>query len=80
MFVFVTFPSRVVHIKPFSPVERVNCQTVFLDVTGPFQLIMWKKMMHVLHTSELDSFIHQSEKGQEFVLVYLSLIIPADVI
>lgn len=43
----------MVHVKPFSPVERVNCQTVFLDVAGPFQLIMWKKMMHVLHTSEL---------------------------
>lgn len=52
MFGLLTSPPRVIHCKPFSPVERVNCQTVFLDVAGPFQLIMWKKMMHVLHTSE----------------------------
>lgn len=51
MFIFFAFSFRVVHCKPFSSVERVNCQTVFLDTAGPFQLIMWKKMMHVLHTS-----------------------------
>uniref|UniRef100_A0A3Q3W9I8 Tripartite motif containing 47 n=1 Tax=Mola mola TaxID=94237 RepID=A0A3Q3W9I8_MOLML len=28
----------------------INCQTEFTDFSGPFQLIMWKKMMHVLHT------------------------------
>ncbi|TWW74632.1 Zinc-binding protein A33 [Takifugu flavidus] len=42
--------NEVVHCSPFASVERVNCQTVFLDTAGPFQLIMWKKMMHVLHT------------------------------
>lgn len=44
--------SRVVHCSPLASVERVNCQAVFLDTAGPFQLTMWKKMMHVLHTSE----------------------------
>uniref|UniRef100_A0A3B3C372 Tripartite motif containing 47 n=1 Tax=Oryzias melastigma TaxID=30732 RepID=A0A3B3C372_ORYME len=28
----------------------VMCPTEFTDFSGPFQLIMWKKMMHVLHT------------------------------
>lgn len=46
------FFYRVIHCKPFISLEPVNCQTEFTDFSGPFQLIMWKKMMHVLHTSE----------------------------
>ncbi|XP_076605787.1 E3 ubiquitin-protein ligase TRIM47 [Chaetodon auriga] len=42
--------NEVIHCKPFSSLEQVNCQTEFTDFSGPFQLIMWKKMMHVLHT------------------------------
>lgn len=50
---FFFFSSyRVIHCKPFTSLEPVNCQTEFTDFSGPFQLIMWKKMMHVLHTSE----------------------------
>ncbi|XP_053187568.1 E3 ubiquitin-protein ligase TRIM47 [Scomber japonicus] len=42
--------NEVIHCKPFTSLETVNCQTEFTDFSGPFQLIMWKKMMHVLHT------------------------------
>ncbi|XP_068600097.1 E3 ubiquitin-protein ligase TRIM47 [Brachionichthys hirsutus] len=42
--------SEIIHCKTFTPPERVNCQPEFTDFSGPFQLIMWKKMMHVLHT------------------------------
>lgn len=45
-------PYRAIHCKPFTSLEPVNCQTEFTDFSGPFQLIMWKKMMHVLHTSK----------------------------
>ncbi|KAK3549935.1 hypothetical protein QTP86_016788 [Hemibagrus guttatus] len=31
-------------------VQAVNCPPDFTEFTGPFQLILWKKMMHVLHT------------------------------
>ncbi|KAM8835498.1 E3 ubiquitin-protein ligase TRIM47 [Synchiropus picturatus] len=34
----------------FPTLEPTNCQTEFTDFTGPFQLIIWKKMMHLLHT------------------------------
>lgn len=46
------FSDRVIHCKPFKSLDTVNCATEFTDFSGPFQLIMWKKMMHVLHTSE----------------------------
>lgn len=36
--------------KFFQTFEPVDCQTDFSEFSGPFQLIMWKKMMHVLHT------------------------------
>lgn len=36
--------------KFFESFEPVDCQTDFSEFSGPFQLIMWKKMMHVLHT------------------------------
>ncbi|XP_061787326.1 E3 ubiquitin-protein ligase TRIM47 [Nerophis lumbriciformis] len=42
--------NEVVHSKPFPDLEPVNYPTEFTDFSGPFQLIMWKKMMHVLHT------------------------------
>lgn len=42
--------NEVIHSKPFTSLETVNCQTEFTEFSGPFQLIMWKKMMHVLHT------------------------------
>ncbi|XP_034034184.1 E3 ubiquitin-protein ligase TRIM47 [Thalassophryne amazonica] len=42
--------NKVVHLTPYTDLEPVNCQTDFTDFSGPFQLIMWKKMMHVLHT------------------------------
>ncbi|XP_058483123.1 E3 ubiquitin-protein ligase TRIM47 [Solea solea] len=38
------------HCKPITSMEAVNCQTEFTDFSGPIQLIVWKKMMHVLHT------------------------------
>lgn len=51
--VFIAFfLHRVIHCKPFTSLEPVNCPTEFTDFSGPFQLIMWKKMMHVLHTSK----------------------------
>ncbi|KAG8007985.1 Zinc-binding protein A33 [Nibea albiflora] len=43
-------PQLVLHCKLLTPLETVNCQTEMTDFSGPFQLIMWKKMMHVLHT------------------------------
>ncbi|XP_054610536.1 E3 ubiquitin-protein ligase TRIM47 [Dunckerocampus dactyliophorus] len=42
--------NEVVHSKPFADLEPVNCPTEMMYFSGPFQLIMWKKMMHVLHT------------------------------
>ncbi|KAM9343939.1 E3 ubiquitin-protein ligase TRIM17-like [Pholidichthys leucotaenia] len=42
--------NEVIHCKTFTTFEPVSCQTDFTDFSGPFQLIMWKKMMHVLHT------------------------------
>ncbi|KAF3840914.1 hypothetical protein F7725_006776 [Dissostichus mawsoni] len=42
--------NEVIHCKPFKSLDTVNCATEFTDFSGPFQLIMWKKMMHVLHT------------------------------
>uniref|UniRef100_A0A3P8X0A1 Tripartite motif containing 47 n=1 Tax=Cynoglossus semilaevis TaxID=244447 RepID=A0A3P8X0A1_CYNSE len=33
-----------------TSLEPMPCQTDFTNFSGPFQLIMWKKMMHVLHT------------------------------
>lgn len=42
--------NAIIHSKPFTSIEPVNCPTEFTDFSGPFQLIMWKKMMHVLHT------------------------------
>ncbi|XP_057676365.1 E3 ubiquitin-protein ligase TRIM47 isoform X2 [Corythoichthys intestinalis] len=42
--------NEVVHGKPFPEVEPEDSPTEFTDFSGPFQLIMWKKMMHVLHT------------------------------
>lgn len=42
--------NEAIHWKPFAALETVNIQTEFTDFSGPFQLIMWKKMMHVLHT------------------------------
>ncbi|XP_062392402.1 E3 ubiquitin-protein ligase TRIM47 isoform X1 [Sardina pilchardus] len=33
-----------------SSVTATNCPPDWTEFTGPFQLIMWKKMMHVLHT------------------------------
>ena len=51
-FFFHSVFSRAIYCKPFSPVEPVNCPAEFIDFSGPFQLIMWKKMMHVLHTSK----------------------------
>lgn len=37
-------------------VTATNCPPDWTEFTGPFQLIMWKKMMHVLHTSEFPAF------------------------
>lgn len=42
--------NELVHSKPSTTLEPLNCQTDFTDFAEPFQLIMWKKMMHVLHT------------------------------
>ncbi|XP_061608329.1 E3 ubiquitin-protein ligase TRIM47 [Phyllopteryx taeniolatus] len=42
--------NEAVRSKPFVEVEPVSSPTEFTDFSGPFQLIMWKKMMHVLHT------------------------------
>ncbi|KAK5858566.1 hypothetical protein PBY51_002697 [Eleginops maclovinus] len=42
--------DEILHCKPFTSLDTVNCATEFTDFSGPFQLIMWKKMMHVLHT------------------------------
>ncbi|XP_072302031.1 E3 ubiquitin-protein ligase TRIM47 [Eucyclogobius newberryi] len=36
--------------KPCESFEPVDYQTDFSEFSGPSQLIMWKKMMHVLHT------------------------------
>ncbi|KAM6907384.1 E3 ubiquitin-protein ligase TRIM47 [Xenentodon cancila] len=42
--------NKAIHSKSYMCLEPVNCQSDFTDFSGPFQLIMWKKMMHVLHT------------------------------
>ncbi|XP_056141285.1 E3 ubiquitin-protein ligase TRIM47 [Lampris incognitus] len=42
--------NEVLHAKPLATLEPVNCPPDWTDFSGPFQLIMWKKMMHVLHT------------------------------
>ncbi|XP_028321906.1 E3 ubiquitin-protein ligase TRIM47 isoform X2 [Gouania willdenowi] len=42
--------NEVIHSKPFMTLEPVNCSAEFSEFSRPFQLIMWKKMMHVLHT------------------------------
>ncbi|XP_056298453.1 E3 ubiquitin-protein ligase TRIM47 [Pseudoliparis swirei] len=42
--------EKVLHCKPFPALDAVNCPAEFTDFSAPFQLIMWKKMMHVLHT------------------------------
>ncbi|KAM3868763.1 E3 ubiquitin-protein ligase TRIM47 [Diretmus argenteus] len=42
--------NEAIHCKPFTSLEPVNCPSDWTDFSGPFQLIMWKKMMHVLHT------------------------------
>lgn len=49
------FTRSVIHCRPFLAVDTANCPTEYTDFSGPIQLIMWKKMMHVLHTSELMS-------------------------
>ncbi|XP_019727645.1 E3 ubiquitin-protein ligase TRIM47 [Hippocampus comes] len=36
--------------ETYGEVKPVDSPTEFTDFSGPFQLIMWKKMMHVLHT------------------------------
>ncbi|XP_077361856.1 E3 ubiquitin-protein ligase TRIM47 [Festucalex cinctus] len=36
--------------KKYGEATPVDSPTEFTDFSGPFQLIMWKKMMHVLHT------------------------------
>ncbi|XP_063059412.1 E3 ubiquitin-protein ligase TRIM47 [Engraulis encrasicolus] len=45
---------KKVYSSPFqcsnSNVQSSNCPADWYEFTGPFQLIMWKKMMHVLHT------------------------------
>ncbi|XP_077596178.1 E3 ubiquitin-protein ligase TRIM47 [Stigmatopora nigra] len=41
--------EEVVHGN-LPEVEPADSPTEFTDFSGPFQLIMWKKMMHVLHT------------------------------
>ncbi|XP_035287686.1 E3 ubiquitin-protein ligase TRIM47 isoform X1 [Anguilla anguilla] len=33
-----------------SPLQATNCPPNWEEFNGPLQLIMWKKMMHVLHT------------------------------
>uniref|UniRef100_H2LGS2 Tripartite motif containing 47 n=2 Tax=Oryzias latipes TaxID=8090 RepID=H2LGS2_ORYLA len=38
------------HVSGNTNLEPIMCPTEFTDFSGPFQLIMWKKMMHVLHT------------------------------
>ncbi|XP_029956057.1 E3 ubiquitin-protein ligase TRIM47 [Salarias fasciatus] len=40
---------EAIHCKPFKPLEAVVCSADMPDFSEPFQLIMWKKMMHVLH-------------------------------
>uniref|UniRef100_A0A1A8G451 Tripartite motif containing 47 n=1 Tax=Nothobranchius korthausae TaxID=1143690 RepID=A0A1A8G451_9TELE len=42
--------NEAIFCKRYSTLEPVDCPTNFTDFSGPFQLIMWKKMMHVLHT------------------------------
>ncbi|XP_030648754.1 E3 ubiquitin-protein ligase TRIM47 [Chanos chanos] len=37
-----------------TSVQATNCPPDWTEFTGPFQLIMWKKMMHVLHTIPLN--------------------------
>ncbi|CAL9686110.1 unnamed protein product [Knipowitschia caucasica] len=36
--------------KRFASLEPVDCDTDFSEFCDPFQLVLWKKMMHVLHT------------------------------
>ncbi|CAL8280948.1 unnamed protein product [Arctogadus glacialis] len=42
--------NEAIQCKDFPPLEAVNCPSDWTDFSGPFQLIVWKKMMHVLHT------------------------------
>ncbi|XP_028840657.1 E3 ubiquitin-protein ligase TRIM47 isoform X2 [Denticeps clupeoides] len=42
-----------IYASPFqmsSSIQATSCTPDWSEFTGPFQLIMWKKMMHVLHT------------------------------
>ncbi|KAL2094305.1 hypothetical protein ACEWY4_009024 [Coilia grayii] len=44
---------RKLYSSPFqcsSSMQATSCPPDWSEFTGPFQLIMWKKMMHVLHT------------------------------
>ncbi len=58
IWVFLVFVSHVFCFFSRSPchinvsVQASNSPPDFSEFTGPFQLIMWKKMMHVLHTSK----------------------------
>ncbi|KAM6985191.1 E3 ubiquitin-protein ligase TRIM47 [Aplochiton taeniatus] len=40
----------VTRCQPFDPPQPANCPMDWTDYSGPSQLIIWKKMMHVLHT------------------------------
>ncbi|KAK0133516.1 Zinc-binding protein A33 [Merluccius polli] len=42
--------NEAIHCKPFNTLESVHSTSDWTDFSGPFQLIVWKKMMHVLHT------------------------------
>ncbi|XP_053297586.1 E3 ubiquitin-protein ligase TRIM47 [Pleuronectes platessa] len=42
--------KEVVHREPFPSPEVLGVNTGYPKYSGPIQLILWKKMMHVLHT------------------------------
>ena len=46
----ISFSSRPLQVNP--SISSCNCPVDWTDFSGPFQLILWKKMMHVLYTSE----------------------------
>lgn len=74
---FLVFSPSVIHCKPFMSLEPVNCAAEFTDFSGPFQLIMWKKMMHVLHTSK---FTLKSVKLLSGAALWLMWMVILDVI
>ena len=53
---------RPLQVNP--SISSCNCPVDWTDFSGPFQLILWKKMMHVLYTSEFTTHTHTQRHVQ----------------